>query len=243
MKNSTSQPDLFRRCRAVGLCGTLAGHGAVLLLLWLAMQSASSMELPSPVESTVIALHVVTAQAAPQAPLESASPPPPAEPEPEPEKKALQAKESTPPPPKPKQQPKPRKPTPQKREPKLHAVAPSPSATETKLAAQAVAAAQAAAVAQAKQTLLSYLMAQIERHKRYPHAARKLGLEGVVHIAVLIDAGGNLASIRIEKTDAHQVLQKAATETMRKVQEGWKPQATPQAVSVVIPLRYSLVGG
>ena len=237
MKNNTSQPDFFRRCRAVGLCGTLAGHGVVVLLLWLTVQSASSMELPPPVESSVIALHVVAAQTAPQALPEPASPPPPAEPEPEPEKKALQAKEPIPPPPKPKQQPKPRKPAPKKMEPNPQAAAPSPSATEIKPAAQAVAAAQA------KQTLLSYLMAQIERHKRYPNAARKLRLEGVVHIAVAIDAGGNLASIRIDKADAHQMLQKAATETMEKVRENWKAQATPQPVSVVIPLRYSLVGG
>ena len=65
----------------------------------------------------------------------------------------------------------------------------------------------------------------------------------MVHIAVSIDAGGNLASIRIDKADAHQMLQKAATETMEKVRENWKAQATPQPVSVVIPLRYSLVGG
>ena len=41
--------------------------------------------------------------------------------------------------------------------------------------------------AQARQTLLSYLVGQIERYKYYPPAARHLNLEGVVNITVTVN--------------------------------------------------------
>ncbi len=260
--NSRISSSFCRICRYVGLCGTLAGHGALLLPVWFLMHQADSA-LPPPVEASMIALHVVPSPAPPTphtAPPVMAPeyPEPPIEPEkpepiPEPEQKpepipplvpesspeplpALEKAEIPPPPKeKPKERPKRKAPPPQVRPP----VRTSPVASQTPDAT--ITAAAAAAEAQAKQTLLSYLMAQFEKYKRYPASARKLGLEGIVHVSVSINAGGNIASIQLKGDEIHPILHKAATETIEKIRRNWQPPPTPHAVSVVIPLRYKLV--
>ncbi len=94
---------------------------------------------------------------------------------------------------------------------------------------------------QARQTLLSYLLAQFEKYKHYPATARKLGLEGVVHVAVSVDSRGNFTSIQLKDDNSHPVLRKATTDTIEKIRNNWRPQASPHAMSIVVPLRYSLV--
>lgn len=242
--------SLCRVCRVVGICGTLAGHAALLIFLWLMIHQADSRDLPLPVESSLIALHVVSAPApsAPvpetpstsEAPESPTTPPEPEivmpipEPEAEPEiKPALEKAETLPlPKEKPKERPA-RKAPPSQAQPVRSTPAASPSS-------EAIVP-NASAQAQARQTLLSYLLAQFEKYKHYPATARKLGLEGVVHVAVSVDSRGNLISIQLKDDDTHPVLRKATADTIEKIRNNWRPQVYPHAVSIVVPLRYSLV--
>ena len=86
-------------------------------------------------------------------------------------------------------------------------------------------------------------MAQMNRYKRYPSSARKLGLEGVVPVHVTIDGQGRITSISLAGGDVHPALQKAAAETMAKVRGNWKPPAVTHGISATVPMRFSLRDG
>lgn len=94
--------------------------------------------------------------------------------------------------------------------------------------------------AQVRQTLLSYLVYQVEKYKHYPPAARRLSLEGKVDITVRVDTSGGITSINISQNGIHPILYKATQKTMRKVRQTWKKQPSPQAMTLVVPLRFSL---
>lgn len=96
---------------------------------------------------------------------------------------------------------------------------------------------------QAQRTTLSFLMAQLERYKKYPMPARRLGLEGVVNVLVIIDGKGLLQDLRRADEKAHPILQKATDQMLAKVRANWKNQAAGQAISIVIPIRYTLRDG
>ena len=135
--------------------------------------------------------------------------------------------------------PKPPRQNPKKEEP-VQAVKPEPDERK-RLEDERRASQQAAR--EAKQSLVSILVAQMNRYKRYPSSARKLGLEGVVPVHVTIDGQGRITSISLAGGDVHPALQKAAAETMAKVRGNWKPPAVTQGISVTVPMRFSLRDG
>jgi protein TonB len=91
-----------------------------------------------------------------------------------------------------------------------------------------------------RQSLLSALIAAMERAKRYPMAARRLGLEGRVIAVVQIDGQGRISEVRIQGGKAHAVLEKAALDTMLLVQRNWRPMPVRKPMALAIPVRYSI---
>lgn len=230
-------------CKRVGALCTICAHCALIGIFWAVATYANPPMVSPPVESSVIAMHVVAAQSLQSAPAPEATPigkpvdekaiPSQVTPKEAQERPALQATKKAP-----KKQPTKRDISPTA---KTEAPIKTPHvAAQASTTSHNTGAANASEV-QAKQTLMSYLVAQIEKYKKYPNAARKLGLEGVVHIAVTIGSGGNLLSIQTRGDALHPILQKAAAETVAKVRENWKQQGHMAPLSVVIPLRYSLV--
>lgn len=76
---------------------------------------------------------------------------------------------------------------------------------------------------------------------RYPSAAKRRGMQGVVELRVLVDAQGNPVEVELQNSSGHNVLDR---EAMRAV---WKWRFTPArragvAVSgdVIVPVRFEL---
>lgn len=90
------------------------------------------------------------------------------------------------------------------------------------------------------QALLARVVEQLEKHKRYPQAARKLGLEGVVRLQVRFSPQGGMVHIRLLDSKAHAMLCKSGLESMRKVQELWAAQPLERETVLDIAVRYTL---
>lgn len=224
---------LSKKSNRCGLIGAIALHLLILVAGFIPRSMAEDIPLEHPYESIQIKLA-------------EASVPIQQELEPEPAKEEVQPEELTPPEPKltedvnleqPKQEePKPVKPR-KKPKPKVQqevakqienaqpVAAPAPpKVDEDKAAAQSAA---------------SVLLARLEKEKRYPNSARRLGLEGSLILRVELDNSGNIRSYRVEG-DAHHILQSAAAQAMERVRQKWKPIPVQKNMSLRVPLRFVL---
>ena len=221
---------LARTSRGLGLTGTVAAHGIILLVCLLLGDQATPTPLPPPVEAVRISLTEPVAAPAPQL----AEQP---EPQPEPEPAPPVVEEKTPVVEQVKPLPEKPKPPRQKSASKPQA---KPVAAQTPQTAVPPPPAQDAAVKEARQTLLSALIARIEKEKRYPTAARRLGLEGQITAVVRVDAQGRIVSVGVQGAGAHAILEKATEEALNRVRSNWNPVPVPEAMTLRIPIRYTL---
>ncbi len=71
---------------------------------------------------------------------------------------------------------------------------------------------------------LSKLKIEIEKHKKYPRKARKLGYEGKVTLEMNISPDGSIYNINIGKSSGYEMLDNAAIEATKKFRSiGKKP--------------------
>jgi TonB family protein len=86
------------------------------------------------------------------------------------------------------------------------------------------------------------LIGRIEQAKRYPFAARRAGIEGVVTMRVRIDEAGRIAGYSVQPDGApHRWLQEASLETMTQVDPQLLPEGRLEAALVVeVPIRFHL---
>lgn len=234
-------PSLAQASKACGFTGTAMLHcGILLACLFMAAQAAPT-PLPPPVEAIRITLAEPAAAPAPSPRAVPVSEPP----------APVPIVEETPPeaaPPVQDAQAKPKE-----NKPKPRKVQTKPVPARTHLPEKAVDAPSAVApqpdqallartrrAEEARQTLLSALIARLEREKRYPVAARRLGLEGQVMAVVRVDAQGRITSVSANADEAQAVLERATLEALQRVQENWKPTPVPEPMTLRIPVRYSL---
>jgi len=76
---------------------------------------------------------------------------------------------------------------------------------------------------------------------RYPMAAKRRGMEGVVELRVMVDSRGNPAAIEIKQSSGFQVLDREAIKAVWQ----WRFQAAKRAGlavagEVIVPVRYQL---
>ncbi len=74
--------------------------------------------------------------------------------------------------------------------------------------------------------VLLQIMRKIEAAKRYPKAARKMGIEGKTVIRFKLKPGGQVEAVEIVETSGSDILDKASLETVREAaplpyKEGW----------------------
>ncbi|MFP4348348.1 MAG: energy transducer TonB [Desulfococcaceae bacterium] len=88
--------------------------------------------------------------------------------------------------------------------------------------------------------LLAALASMIERHKRYPRAARRARLEGDVRVKILVDADGRLQSFELIESSGHRILDEATLAIFRRI-AGKRIAANEmkRALEVVAPIRYA----
>lgn len=93
-----------------------------------------------------------------------------------------------------------------------------------------------------RERLVAALVGRIEQAKRYPFAARKAGIEGVVTMRVRIDESGRIAAYAVRQEDApHRWLQEASLETMALVDPRLLAEDRLEAALVVeVPIRFHL---
>lgn len=217
---------LCRKSNRCAACGAIFLHCLLYAALFLGVSVAyETMDTPA-VESMRITL--AEAVSAPARLIEEIPPPPeetqPAAPEPLPDKVSLKPK------PKPKEasKPKPRQPVqkPVAQAPEKPPALPEPAGHEPDR--------------KAMQNAISALLASLEKEKRYPNSARRLGLEGQVFINVDLDGRGAIRSYRLNDADTHPILQKSVMQAMERVRKKWQPVEISRAVTVQIPVRFEL---
>jgi protein TonB len=239
-----------RTSRICGLIGAALVHG-ILLPLCLVL---SSQAVPKPLPPAVEAVRITLAEPAAAPRRERTIPSPSPAPLPATEESLRDNRDKASPPEREnKKTPKDRapgkplpKPSPEarKRTPAPASSAPAPTVSPAEQAKKEPgpedqSRARATAV-EARQTLLSALIARIEREKRYPATARRLGLEGLVTAVVRVDGQGNIVGVSARGEGAHAALEKAALETLQRVRDGWTPIPVPEPLTVHIPVRFSL---
>lgn len=222
---------LSRTSKGCGFTGTVVAHGVLLFVFLLFADRATPTPLPPPVEAVRISLTEAVAAPAPEP--EQPVPPqeiPEAPPPPVVEEKTTIV-EKTP------VQPKKVEPRKQPPRPKVQ---PQKTAAPARPANAKSVPAPNPVVKEARQTVLSALIARIEKEKRYPTSARRLGLEGQLTVVVRVDAQGRIASVSVRGEGTHAILEKATSEAMNRVRGNWKPVPVPEAMTLHVPIRYTL---
>ncbi len=83
-------------------------------------------------------------------------------------------------------------------------------------AASAGSQARAAAAPGAEAKYGRKLLSHVERHKRYPAAARSAGISGATRLSITIDRTGGLAGARVSAGSGHQILDQEALAVARR---------------------------
>jgi TonB family protein len=73
---------------------------------------------------------------------------------------------------------------------------------------------------------LQQILRKIEAAKRYPKAARKMGIEGITTVRFKLRPGGQVEAVEVVESSGSEILDKASLETVRDAaplpyKEGW----------------------
>jgi TonB family protein len=95
-----------------------------------------------------------------------------------------------------------------------------------------------------RDAFLGRLLAQLNRYKQYPRAARAAHIEGVVMLHFVMDANGNVLSFEIAKSSGRPVLD---AEALALIQRAQPLPALPadfptRTLDAVVPVEFSLNG-
>jgi len=82
----------------------------------------------------------------------------------------------------------------------------------------------------------------LEKHKDYPHMARRRQLQGIVVMMFTISSGGQIESYRVGRASGHDLLDEAAKETIRRVGHfpPFPADLNRQKLTIEIPLAFRL---
>ncbi len=75
----------------------------------------------------------------------------------------------------------------------------------------------------------------------YPNIARRLGWNGIVHIALVIDTNGKLINAKVHQSSGKTILDKSALDASLQLQSEQLPE--PDAITtIILPVAFSLKG-
>lgn len=88
----------------------------------------------------------------------------------------------------------------------------------------------------------SLLVAQLERHKRYPPEAQSRGDHGVARVAFSIDRRGGVHHVRIVQSSGSSLLDQATLSLVERAQPLPPPPPEMQGtqIAIVVPIRYNI---
>jgi len=111
-----------------------------------------------------------------------------------------------------------------------------PALQKASESAEAKAASQAAAEQVAKRKSIT---AMLEKHKRYPKAARRAGMEGVVLVEFTVDSSGKVTGASVIKKSGNGPLDLASQELSNRI-IGTAFNVPNAGMKIQVPIRYSL---
>ena len=96
----------------------------------------------------------------------------------------------------------------------------------------------------AEDHLRSTILRLVSSRFHYPVLARRKGMEGIVRLQVRIESDGRISRLQVQQTSGYPVLDQAA---LQSLQLASVPDAAQwmngQAIDIIIPVEYRLVGG
>ena len=96
----------------------------------------------------------------------------------------------------------------------------------------------------AREQLHNSILRLLSSRLNYPLLARRKGWQGVVKLQVHIESDGRISRLHVEQTSGYPVLDRAA---LQSLQLASVPDAAQwmqgQAIDIIIPVEYRLVGG
>ena len=94
---------------------------------------------------------------------------------------------------------------------------------------------------ESRDSFLARLLAQLNRVKQYPRAARQARIEGVVMLHFVMDGQGKLVSFDIAKSSGRPVLDNEALALIQRAQLPPLPPGFPtETLDAVVPIQFSL---
>lgn len=153
------------------------------------------------------------------------------------------------------EQPKPKKAEPEKpkpkpaekpklvkkpKEPKAEKKTPAPQKASESTEGKASSVGHAAAEQAAKRkSITAMLVSLVEKHKRYPKAARRAGMEGVVLVEFSVDPSGKVTGASIIKKSGKGPLDSASQDLSNRI-IGTAFNVPNSGMKIQVPIRYSL---
>lgn len=126
------------------------------------------------------------------------------------------------------------------KEPKVEKKDPAPQkaseSTEGKAASVGHAAAEQAVK---KKNITAMLVSLVEKHKRYPKAARRAGMEGVVLVEFSVDPSGKVTGASVIKKSGKGPLDSASQDLSDRI-IGAAFNVPNAGMKIQVPIRYSL---
>jgi len=124
---------------------------------------------------------------------------------------------------------------------------PPPVAAQPPVAAPAppvTAAAPSKAAGESRDSYLGRILAQLNRFKQYPRAARQARIEGVVMLHFVMAADGKVQSFEISKSSGRPVLDAEALALIQRAQPlpALPPDFPTRTLDAVVPIEFSLSG-
>lgn len=115
-----------------------------------------------------------------------------------------------------------------------------PALQKASESAEAKATSQAAAEQVAKRkSITAMLVSLVEKHKRYPKAARRAGMQGVVLTEFTVDASGKVTGASVIKKSGKGPLDSASQELSNRI-IGTAFNVPNAGMKIQVPIRYSL---
>ena len=130
------------------------------------------------------------------------------------------------------------KPVKKLKEPKAEKGEPAPQKASESAEAKATSQAAAEQVAKRK-SITAMLVSLVEKHKRYPKAARRAGMQGVVLTEFTVDASGKVTGASVIKKSGKGPLDSASQELSNRI-IGTAFNVPNAGMKIQVPIRYSL---
>jgi protein TonB len=95
-----------------------------------------------------------------------------------------------------------------------------------------------------RDSYLAQVLAQLNRFKQYPRAARQARIEGVVMLHFVMDADGKVQSAEISKSSGRPVLDAEALALIGRAQPlpALPAEFPTRTLDAVVPIEFSLAG-